>query len=153
LLDAAADRIVVIFGFDQSNGNVRLVVENVICALSFAASYKLATDYDPAFGETNLFTNLPLDIPTGVDDCGRNILRADVAFAEVSFIHAKQQLEEPAGSKYRSYRDGSSGNTNRNGWKFARLFRSAGWIGKPSRKLVYSALPALEELFNKALAS
>jgi hypothetical protein len=39
-----------------------------------------------------------MHIPTGVDDCGRNILRADVAFAEVSFIHAKQQLEEPAGS-------------------------------------------------------
>jgi hypothetical protein len=131
LLHAAADRIVIILGFDQSDGNVRLVIKNVIGALRLAAGYELATYNDPALGKTNLFTNLPLDIPTGVDDCGRNILRANVAFAEVSFIHARQQLEEPAGSKHRSYRDGSSGNTNRSGWKCARLFRAMrGFTGR-----------------------
>ena len=81
LLHAAADRVVIVFGFDQSNGNVRLVVENVIYALSFVAGYELATYNDAAFRKTNLFTNLPLDLPTGVDNCGRNILCANVAFA------------------------------------------------------------------------
>ena len=46
-----------------------------------ASGYELATYNDAAFGKTNLFTNLPLDMPTGVDNCGHNILCADVAFA------------------------------------------------------------------------
>jgi hypothetical protein len=41
----------------------------------------------PAFGKRSLFTNLPLDIPTGLHDRRRDELRADIAFAEVFLVH------------------------------------------------------------------
>ena len=60
---------------------------DVIGALGFAARNQLAANDDAASGETNLFTNLPLDVPTRLDDARRNELGADIAFAEVFFVH------------------------------------------------------------------
>ena len=79
--------MVVVLGFDEGDGDVGLVVENVVGALGLAAGDQLAADDDPAFGERDLLANLGQDIPARLLDGGRDELRADVAFAEVLFIH------------------------------------------------------------------
>ena len=45
-------RVVVVLRLDQGDGDVRLVVENVVGALGFAAGDQLAADDDPALGES-----------------------------------------------------------------------------------------------------
>ena len=58
LLHAVADGVVVVFGLDEGDGDVRLVVEDVVGALGLAAGDQLAADDDPAFGEVDLLANL-----------------------------------------------------------------------------------------------
>ena len=52
LLHAVADAVVVVLCLDQGDGDVRLVVENVVGTLGFAAGDELAADDDPALGES-----------------------------------------------------------------------------------------------------
>ena len=58
LLHAAADRMVVILCLDQGDGNIRLVVENVVGALRFAAGDQFAANDDAASREVNLLADL-----------------------------------------------------------------------------------------------
>jgi hypothetical protein len=80
------DSVVVVFGLDEGDGNVGLVVENVVGTLGLAAGYQSAADDDPAFCERNLFANLRQDIPARLLDSGRDELSTDVAFAEAFLI-------------------------------------------------------------------
>ena len=81
--------MVVVLRLDQGDGDVRLVVENVVGALGLAAGDQLAADDDPAFGEIDLFANLRQDIPARLLDGGRDELGADVAFAERLLVESR----------------------------------------------------------------
>jgi hypothetical protein len=54
LLHAATDWVTIVFGFDQGDGDVRFIVENVIGALGFATRNQLASNDDAALGKINL---------------------------------------------------------------------------------------------------
>lgn len=50
--------MLVILCFDKGDGDVRLVIENVISPLGFAASDQFTPNDDPAFGEGDFLTHL-----------------------------------------------------------------------------------------------
>ena len=77
----------IIFCLYESDGDVWLIVEDVVCELGFATSDKLATDNDPSFGKIDILTNLGQVIPSRVLDGWSNELCADIAFAKISFVH------------------------------------------------------------------
>ena len=58
LLHAIADAVVVVLGLDDGDGDVGLVIEDVVGQLGLAAGDHLAPDNDPSFGESDLFANL-----------------------------------------------------------------------------------------------
>ena len=80
--------MVVVLRLDDGDGDVRLVVEDVVGALGLAAGDHLAANDDPALGEVDLLANLRHDIPARLLHGGRDELGADVALAEVFFIHS-----------------------------------------------------------------
>ena len=90
LLHAVADGVVVVLGLDQRDGDIRLVVEDVIGPL---APYN-----DAALGEANLLADLRHLVPPGTAQSGGDELGADVAFAEASFVHSRQFSSSARGS-------------------------------------------------------
>ena len=88
LLDACSDSVVVVFRLDDGDGDVGLVVENIVSAFLCATGVEFSPDIDAPIGEGDFLANLVLDVPTRRFDLGRDELCADVAFAEVFFIHA-----------------------------------------------------------------
>ena len=58
LLHAVADAVVVVLGLDEGDGDVRLVVEDVVGALGLAAGDQLAANDDAALGEADFFADL-----------------------------------------------------------------------------------------------
>ena len=85
LLHTRADGVRVVLCLDDSDGNVRFVVENVVGKLSLSPSVHVTPHVNPPIREMDLFPNLGLHVPSGIDQSRRDILRADVAFAEVFF--------------------------------------------------------------------
>lgn len=82
-----ADAVIVIFGLDKGDRDVRLVVENDVGLLRLPARYQLAAHDDAALGEKDFLPNLHHLIPTGALDGRQDEFRADIAFSEAPFIH------------------------------------------------------------------
>lgn len=92
LLHAAAHRVVVVFGLDDAEREVRAVKEEVIGLLCLPSLDGLAADQDPALREIDLLADLVEHIPlrsTRPGDGGRDELGADVRLVEVLFVHAR----------------------------------------------------------------
>ena len=66
LLHAVADAVVVVFGLDDGDGDIGLVVEDVVGTLGLATGDKLAPDDDAALGESDLLADLHHRIPAGL---------------------------------------------------------------------------------------
>ena len=77
----------VVFGFNDGNRDVGLVVEDVVGPLLLAAGDQLATHDDTALGEADLFPHLGGKVPPGLYQRRRDELATDVAFGEGPFIH------------------------------------------------------------------
>jgi hypothetical protein len=88
LLHGIADAVVIVLGLDQGDGDVGLVVEDVVGALGFPAGDQLAANDDPAFGETHLFADLRHLVPASQFHGGSDVLGTNVALAEVLLVHA-----------------------------------------------------------------
>jgi hypothetical protein len=54
LLHPVADAAVVVLRLNDCNGNIRLVIEDVVCTLGFAACNQFASNDDPALGKAVL---------------------------------------------------------------------------------------------------
>jgi hypothetical protein len=91
LLHAGADRMIVVFRLDKSDGDT-LVVEDVVSALGLAAGYELAADDDAALREGDLAADRGGLVPPGGDDGGRDLFRADVVFAEGLLVHGRLRM-------------------------------------------------------------
>jgi hypothetical protein len=50
--------MVVVFGFDQGDRDIRLVVKNLVGALGLAAGKQFTPHDNPALGKANLLANL-----------------------------------------------------------------------------------------------
>lgn len=88
LLNAVSDAVRAILGLDDGQGDIGLIVEDVVSALGFAARDQLTAHDDAALGEANLFADLRLQVPARRDQGGGNELGADVAFAEGGVAHS-----------------------------------------------------------------
>jgi len=84
LLHPVAHGVVVLPGLDQGNRKV-LVIENVISPLGLASRDQLATNDDAPFGEKDFTTNLECIIPSSLNDGWRDVLGANIRFAQVFF--------------------------------------------------------------------
>ena len=77
----------VVLGFDQGDGDVGLIVKNVIGALPLAPADQLAAHDNASFGEADLLANLRHRIPASISNGWCDELCTDVAFAEVFLVH------------------------------------------------------------------
>ncbi len=85
-MHAVADAAVIVFGFNDGEGNVRLVIKNVVGELGLAAGDEFAADDDSALGEVDLLPNLQQLIPSRLSHGRRNELGTDVTLAERFFV-------------------------------------------------------------------
>ena len=79
--------MVVVLGFDNGDGDIGLVIEDVVGALGFAAGDEPAPDDDPALGEADFLADLGELVPAGLLQGRGDELGADVALAEGFLVH------------------------------------------------------------------
>ena len=87
LLEAGADRVGVILGLNDGDGDVRLVIEDVVGALLGTASVDFSPHINAPVGETYLFAYLRVEVPRCGHERRGDELGADVAFGEGFFVH------------------------------------------------------------------
>lgn len=85
--------MVIVLRFDQGDGNIGFVIEDIVRALRFAASNQLSTDDDSAFRETDLLTYLQHLVPDRAINLRRNEFAAYVALTEELFFFEVQSGE------------------------------------------------------------
>src|ERR1019366_10159432 len=88
LLHSVADAMVIVLRLDDGNGNIGLVIKDVIGALGSATGNELSPDDDTSLGESDLLANLHHPVPARAFHCGAYELGADIALAEVFLVHA-----------------------------------------------------------------
>ena len=79
-----------ILRLDDGDGNVGLVVEDVVGPLALASAGQLAAHGDAALGEADFLANLCHLVPPGLAQGRGDELGADVALAETFLVHADQ---------------------------------------------------------------
>ena len=84
--------MVIVFGFNNRDWDVGLVIKDAVRPFRFAATDELAANDDAALGETDFLADLGHLIPTHLLDGRDDELGADVAFAEQLLIHAANPL-------------------------------------------------------------
>ena len=90
LLHAVADGVGVVLCLDQGDGDVGLVIEDVVGPLALASADQLAAHDDAALGEAHFLADLHHFVPPGTAQGGGDELGADVAFAETFLVHEDQ---------------------------------------------------------------
>jgi hypothetical protein len=79
--------VAVVLGLDHGDGDVGLVVEDIIGPLGLAAGGELAVDDDAALSEGDFLADLGVQIPAGGGERRGDVLGADIALAEKSLVH------------------------------------------------------------------
>jgi len=82
LLHSGADAVVVVLGFDDGDRDVGLEVEDVVGKLGFPPTNRLALDDDSTLREIDFLADLGVNVPSRLLDSRRDVLGANVAFAE-----------------------------------------------------------------------
>ncbi len=72
--------MLVVFGFNDSNGDIGLVVENVIRSFAFSSTGKVAFDIDTTIRESDFFSDLGKRVPANLFQSWLNVFCADVSF-------------------------------------------------------------------------
>ena len=80
MLDAGAERVFVVFGFDDGDGDVGLVTEDVVGSFAWTAAGAVAFDLDATIGEGDFFKYLGMPIPASALQSWMDIFAADVSF-------------------------------------------------------------------------
>ncbi len=87
LLHAVTQRVLVVLGFDDGDGDIGLVEQNVVGPLVLGPAVKLAADDNAAFGEREFLANLRSNIPARAFKRRSDELGADISFGELFFTH------------------------------------------------------------------
>ena len=87
LLHAATNRMIVVLGFNDGYGDVRLVIKYVIGSFGLATGDQFAPYNDSPLREGDFLTNLGLEVPTALDNGWRDELRPDVLLRHLFFVH------------------------------------------------------------------
>lgn len=98
LLHTVPDGMGIVLGFDYGDGEVPLVVEDVVGPFRFAAGNGLPLYLDAAFRKRNFSPDLRF-LPGRSVQCRSDEFRADVGFGEAFLFHSLGKLRNPA--KYR----------------------------------------------------
>jgi hypothetical protein len=77
----------IVLGFDDGEGDIGLVVEDIVGALGFAAAHQFAAHNDPALGEAEFLADLQHFIPAGLAERWGDEFGADIAFGESALVH------------------------------------------------------------------
>jgi len=72
--------MLIVFGFNDGNGDIWLVVENLIRSFAFSTTGEVAFDIDTTIRESDFFSDLGKRIPASLFQGWLNILCADVSF-------------------------------------------------------------------------
>jgi len=86
LLNAGADRMFVVLSLYDCNGNVRLIVEDIIGPFFLSSRGQFTTNIDFAIGKRNLLQKLSQSIPTRLLYGRGNVFGTDVPFGKEFFI-------------------------------------------------------------------
>src|SRR3990167_3747794 len=78
--------MIVVLCFNNSYGNIRLKVENIISTLSFAPDGLVTFDKNSTVSKKDLFPYLLLNIPSGLYQRRQDELRAYISFQQIFFI-------------------------------------------------------------------
>ena len=87
LLHAVAEAMVVVLGFDDGDGHVLFVAQNVIRAPTFTPSVQSPAHNDSASGERYLFAHLAVHVPACLLQSRVDELAADVPLSELFLVH------------------------------------------------------------------
>ena len=94
LLHPAAHGVVVVFGLDDREGQVRLVEEQIVGPLPLAPARELASDDDAARREAVLAADLRELVPARLRDRRSDVVLADFGFVQ-GFLIAHHALSSP----------------------------------------------------------
>jgi hypothetical protein len=72
--------MLIVFCFNYGNGNIGLVVKDIICPFSFFSARQVAFDIDATISKRDFFPNLGKGIPTCFFKSRLDIFCADVSF-------------------------------------------------------------------------
>ena len=79
--------MVVVPGLHHRDGDVRLVVQDVVGELALAPSDHASADDDLTVGQVDLLTHLGIDVPPGRGQRRGDELGTDVPFRQVFLVH------------------------------------------------------------------
>ena len=80
LLHTGPHGMFVVFGLNDGNGDIGLVVKNVVGPFAFSPGGHFTANVDFSVGKRNLFQKLSQFVPTRFFERGRDELGADVSF-------------------------------------------------------------------------
>ena len=89
---ARPDAVVVVLGLDDSDGDVRLVIQNVVGTFLFPTRMDFPTDVNAPIREAHLLANLRINVPASRHEARRDELGYDVALAECFLVHAAKRM-------------------------------------------------------------
>ena len=92
LLHAVAHGMFVVLGLDHRNGDVGLVIEEIVGPLCLAPADQLAAHDDAALGEAELLEDLRYLVPPCLAQGRGDELGADVTLAQIFLIHERMIL-------------------------------------------------------------
>ena len=87
LLHSIGDTVLVALGFDNSQWQIGLVIEDEVGPLRFAAFDFLALNDDATVGERDFFSHLVDMVPASELDCRQYVLRANVTLGKRFLIN------------------------------------------------------------------
>ena len=87
LLHSRANAVFVILCFDDSQWDIGLVVEQIVCAFSLSSGRDISADDDATIREVVLHANLLLFVPAGALNGWGNELKFGVLLSHFMFFH------------------------------------------------------------------
>ena len=102
LLHAVADGVIIVLRLDEGQGDVGLVIEDVVGPAGDATPHRFTANHDPALGEIDLLAHLrhevPL-VPVRPDQSGRDELGPNVRLGQCLLIHGSFSCRSAVSAK------------------------------------------------------